>query len=203
MWFDVVDGEHFSVALAMRALELRYPCPCDKRKEFPIIFDPSAPPRANPDPVSRDWLGYRFNKLMKIALGDEAAGLRSWHSWRVTLACSLRAAVDREHPDGRSLDLIKVFGRWRSDDAVAIYGRLTAAAYASHVSASLRADAGTLEAEHEASATYSVDPMPFLEQVAAASGAETEPSGDELPPAEASLAAAAAPQCFWTRADVT
>lgn len=62
-------------------------------------------------------------------------------SWRVTLACTLRAAIDKDHPDGRSMELVKVFGRWRSDSAVDLYRRITRDAYASHVSASLRSDA--------------------------------------------------------------
>ena len=153
MWFDLILGEHMSIALALQKLELDYPCPPSRRKEYPLLFDPEAAPADVPKPVSRAWLSTRFGLLMVAALGEDAAALRSWHSWRVTLACALRAAVDAEHPDGRSLDLIKVFGRWRSDDAVKIYGRLRNDEYARHVSASLRADAGSLEAAHEAAAT--------------------------------------------------
>ena len=97
-----------------------------------------------PRPVPAAWLTYRFKALMVVTMGAEEAALRSWHSWRVTLACALRAAVDSAHPDGRDLTLVKVFGRWRSDSAVQLYGRLSPTAYAAHVSASLRADASTV-----------------------------------------------------------
>ena len=99
----------------------------------------------------------------------------------MTLACALRAAVDAHHPEGRSLDLIKVFGRWRSDDAVKIYGRLRSDEYARHVSASLRADAGSLEAGHEAAAMDSVDPVGIFEQVSMASDENAEPNVGEAP----------------------
>ena len=181
MWFDLTPGEHMSVALAMQQLELEYPCPPKQRKRYPILFDPEAPPADVPKPVTRAWLTRRFAQLMEAALGKEAAALRSWHSWRVTLACALRAAVDAQHPEGRSLDLIKVFGRWRSDDAVKIYGRLRSDEYARHVSASLRADAGSLEAGHEAAAMESVDPVGIFEQIATASDENTEPNSGGAP----------------------
>ena len=188
MWFDLIPGEHMSVALAMQRLELQYPCPPGRRKDYPILFDPEAPPSDVPKPVIRAWLARRFAQVIEAALGKEAAALRSWHSWRVTLACALRAAVDAQHPEGRSLDLIKVFGRWRSDDAVKIYGRLRSDEYARHVSASLRADAGSLEAGLEASAMESVDPVGLFDQMAAASDADTKP--EVAPPAAPSASAA-------------
>ena len=168
MWFDVVEGEHFSVALALRDLELEFPCPESDRLAFPLFFDPSRyAPGSAPEPFTRATLTHRFGKLMETALGAGVAGERSWHSWRTTLACSLRAAVDTNHPDGRSLQLVKMFGRWRSDDSVELYGRLSPSAYAQHVSASLRADAATIAPEGAAQAERAVDPIDILEHVAA------------------------------------
>ena len=136
MTFDVVPGEHMSIALALRDLELKYPAPSEKRAHYPLFFDVDAAALASddcPPPVAASWVTSRFATLMKLAIGPEQAATRSWHSWRVTLACSLRAAVDPDHPDGRSLDLVKLFGRWRSDAAVKLYARLTPDAYARHV----------------------------------------------------------------------
>ena len=187
MWFDIVPGEHFSVALAMQRLELSSPCPPELRSSYPIVFDPEAPHSGTPKPVSAAWLARRFNILMEAALGPEVAAVRSWHSWRVTLACALRAAVDSNHPDGRDLTLVKVFGRWRSDSAVQLYGRLSPAAYAGHVSASLRADAanvtdpGAMEA-----AMASIDPLDVIAGVSAAAvddGQSSLASSSEARPA--------------------
>ena len=136
MTFDVVPGEHMSIALALRDLELKYPAPSEKRAHYPLFFDVDAAALASddcPPPVAASWVTSRFATLMNLAIGPEQAATRSWHSWRVTLACSLRAAVDPDHPDGRSLDLVKLFGRWRSDAAVKLYARLTPDAYARHV----------------------------------------------------------------------
>ena len=168
MTFDLIAGEHMSVALAMRALELKYPVPEERRAHFPLFFDAdSAEAGADdcPSPVTASWLTGRFAVLMRIAIGPEQAAARSWHSWRVTLACSLRAAVDGEHPDGRSLDLVKLFGRWRSDAAVKLYARLTPDAYARHVSASLRADAAHLTEAGALEAMDNVDPMVFIREL--------------------------------------
>ena len=54
-----------------------------------------------------------------------------------------------------------------------------------HVSASLRADAGSLETGGEAAAMECIDPIGIFDQVAAAaSEAETEPESAPLPPAK-------------------
>ena len=98
MWFDLIEGEHFSVALAMQRLELKYPCAKGDRDTFPVIFNPDASYISAPQPVSAAWLTLHFKVLMDAAIGADAAALRSWHSWRITLACSLRAAVDAKHP---------------------------------------------------------------------------------------------------------
>ena len=170
MTFDIIPGEHMSIALALQALELKYPAPQGKRAHYPLFFDVTAAsgdPDECPPPVAASWVTARFAKLMSLAIGSEQAAARSWHSWRVTLACSLRAAVDPDHPDGRSLDLVKLFGRWRSDAAVKIYARLTPDAYARHVSASLRADAAHLTEAGALEAMDNVDPMAFIREVSA------------------------------------
>ena len=167
MTFDVVHGEHMSVAIAMQRLEAAYPVPPHERAGYPLFFDVGAlrSSEGPPPPVSSSWLTRRFEALLKIAIGPAQAAERSWHSWRVTLACALRAAVDADHPDGRGLDVIKLFGRWRSDAAVKLYARLTPDAYAKHVSASLRADAARLTGEGTSEAMQNIDPMDFIEAV--------------------------------------
>ena len=76
-----------------------------------------------------------------------------------TLGCSLRAAKDADHPDGRSLELVKAFNRWCSDDAVSSYARLSAGAYAAHVEASPSADARTVPAPPVDAVIQTVDPI--------------------------------------------
>ena len=125
-------------------------------------------------------------------MSPEDAEKRSWHSWRVTLACSLRAARDEKHPDGRSLTLVKVFGRWRSDSAVELYGRLDPDAYAGHVSASLAADAASINAPRTAEAMDNIDPPLFESMAAEQDDADTDASGDEGSSRSASSARAAA-----------
>ena len=172
MTFDVVEGEHMSVALAMRELELCYPVPPDKRAGYPLFFDTdahAASPDGCPCPVGASQLTARFAAVMAFAIGPDQAAERSWHSWRVTLACALRAAVDAQHPDGRSLDIVKLFGRWRSDAAVKLYARLTPDAYAKHVSASLRADAAHLTEPGAEEAMHNIDPMQLFEDISAIS----------------------------------
>ena len=186
MWFSLLPGERMSLALALQELELEYPCVDDQqRRHFPLFFDPSTYARGTiPPAFNRQWLTSRFELLMQRALGQDVAAERTWHSWRVTLACSLRAAIDSEHPDGRSLELVKLFGRWRSDAAVALYGRLSPTAYAAHVSASLRADSATIETKSAAAAMRAVDPVEILEHVQECA----DSTDDERPPARAPAA---------------
>ena len=183
MTFDLVEGEHMSIALALRALELKYPVDPEQRAQCPLFFDvDAATPRRdlNPAPVAAAWLTGRFAALMRVAIGPEQAAARSWHSWRVTLACSLRAAVDSDHPEGRSLDIIKLFGRWRSDAAVKIYARLTPDAYARHISAALKADAAHLTEAAALEAMDNVDPMAFIREMDAIADAD-EGAPSEVP----------------------
>ena len=205
MWFDVIPGQHMSVALALRELELRHPCPPELRNEYPLIFDPEHAALTTPPAVSRAWLDHKLRIILAHVMSPGEAEVRSWHSWRVTLACSLRAARDAKHPDGRSLALVKVFGRWRSDSAVELYGRLDPDAYAGHVSASLAADSASINAAGTAEAMDNVDP-PLFESMATEQedAYATEESGDELPkdrPSKAKAAAvAAAPRAKATAA---
>ena len=96
---------------------------------------------------------------------------------------SLRAARDEKHPDGRSLTLVKVFGRWRSDSAVKLYGRLDPDAYAGHVSASLAADAASINATRTTEAMNNIDP-PLFESMALEQD-EAEADGCRTPPTPA------------------
>ena len=179
MWFDVVEGQHMSVALALRDMELRYPCAPEVRSTYPLVFDPAHAAQSPPPAVSRAWLNHKFSSLLSLAMSPEDAEKRSWHSWRVTLACSLRAARDERHPDGRSLTLVKVFGRWRSDSAVELYGRLDPDAYAGHVSASLAADAASINAARTTEAMENVDPPLFESMAAEQDDADTDVSDGE------------------------
>ena len=179
MFFDLLDGEHMSVAVALRDMELTYPCPTEARASYPLVFDPSVRGGEVPSAVSRAWLDHKLRAILASIMDPADAEERSWHSWRVTLACSLRAARDSKHPDGRSLDLVKVFGRWRSDAAVELYGRLDADAYAGHVSASLAADAASINASGTAAAMQSVDPPLFESMAAEQEDAEASASTDD------------------------
>ena len=176
MTFDIIPGEHMSVAIAMQQLEAAYPVLPSERAGCPLFFDVGALDDSLrcSAPVSSQWLTRRFETLMKLAIGPQQAAERSWHSWRVTLACALRSAVDAEHPDGRGLDIIKLFGRWRSDAAVKLYARLTPDAYAKHVSASLRADAAHLSGEGTAEAMQNIDPMDFIGELEGIASAQDE-----------------------------
>ena len=133
MWFDLVLGEHMSAAAALQRMELQFPCAPEDREAFPLVFDPALAAAGAPPAVTRAWIDNKLKIILARVMDPSEAALRSWHSWRVTLACSLRAARDTKHPDGRSLALVKVFGRWRSDSAVELYGRLDPDAYAGHV----------------------------------------------------------------------
>ena len=175
MWFDLVLGEHMSAAAALQRMELQFPCAPEDREAFPLVFDPALVFAGAPPAVTRAWIDNKLKTALARVMPPEEAEHRSWHSWRVTLACALRAAVDSAHPDGRDLTLVKVFGRWRSDSAVQLYGRLSPTACATHVSASLRADASTVTEPAAEAAMASIDPLDIIDGVSAASTDVDEP----------------------------
>ena len=53
MWFDLVPGEHLSVAVALQRMELQFPCAPEHRASFPLVFDPAGASASSPPAVSR------------------------------------------------------------------------------------------------------------------------------------------------------
>ena len=165
MYFDVVAGDHLNLGYALQQLECTYVCPPHLRDEYPVVFNADAACGGVPAAITKSWLDRQHSSLLQAVLGVETAASRTIHSWRITLGCSLRAAKDDKHPDGRPLELVKAFGRWRSDAAVAGYARLSADAYAAHIRASLAADAGSVPAPSLDAVMRAVDPIDMIESV--------------------------------------
>ena len=101
MWFDVEEGEHMSVALAMRDMELRYPCTPGARAAYPLVFDPAAATFGTPPAVSRAWIDNKLHTALRRIMSPEDAERRSWHSWRVTLALAVLAMFPTSLTDFR------------------------------------------------------------------------------------------------------
>lgn len=72
---------------------------------------------ANRKPITQDFLDLTLRTLLRSWLDEDSARLYSWHSFRIGLACALKAAGA---PDPTILALC----RWRSKEYIPTYGRI-------------------------------------------------------------------------------
>ena len=68
----------------------------------------------------------------------------SWHSFRSWLACALMAMVDADGKRVCDNGTIQCFLRWRSEEAVRIYGRLNPSAYAGMLQRAVLSDVSSV-----------------------------------------------------------
>ena len=104
---DVAD-----TGLALRDLALYCWVPPNALRSTPMLS--SAP---SGEPIRRDFLDLVLIATLLCFLTAAEASLYSWHSFRIGLACSLRAAMA---PDW----IILALCRWRSAASIPVYGRV-------------------------------------------------------------------------------
>ena len=110
--------ESVNAARELRDLEVAWPVEGDARRSTPLFVS------GNRQAMTQDALRAAFKARLRAGGFDHALiDAVSLHSFRVYLACAL-LALKRSH------DEIKALLRWRSDEALRIYARLTPAAYA-------------------------------------------------------------------------
>jgi hypothetical protein len=71
----------------------------------------------NRKPITRDILDLTLRALLRSWLNEDVACLYSWHSFRIGLACALKAA-------GAPDPIILALCRWRSKESIPTYGRI-------------------------------------------------------------------------------
>lgn len=105
------DGSSLSAAGAIRDIEISFPCRGSQRRNTPLFADENGNPYNYY--VLNDWL----RSLLSALVGAQAAAAFSWHSFRIELACLLRAA-------GCPDSLIQLICRWKSPESVQKYAQV-------------------------------------------------------------------------------
>jgi hypothetical protein len=112
--FDPEDLDN--TALRLRSLYVHCPVPPARMRSTPL-FSLSA----SGEPMRYDLLDLILKALLLTFMDSITASLYSWHSFRIGLACALRAAGA---PDG----IILALCRWRSLDSLNTYARINSSA---------------------------------------------------------------------------
>ena len=134
-WFRIDRSNPLNFAHRWVEWELAYPCPVDQRHRWPA-FSPSGDATPFSPSVATDWL----QQLMVTTIGAVEAALRSWHAFRVTIACAL-LATERYKANPQTGDaIIQTLVRWKTPDSIRVYGKMLPSEYADHVDAVTRTD---------------------------------------------------------------
>jgi hypothetical protein len=88
-------------------------------------------------PLLQSTIDSNLGLLLRAHLPEDAAAARSFHSFRIGLACCLRAA-------GCSDAIIQALVRWRSPESLQIYARLNPSARADFITAATRESASSI-----------------------------------------------------------
>ena len=128
MWFRIKSADPLNFAWQWVQWELAYPCPTEERKAW-AAFSPTG----TAAPFTGQFAAACLDTLMMVTIGPAEAALRSWHAFRVTIACAL-LATDRYKKDPQAGDaLIQTMVRWRTPDSIRTYGKMLPSDYADNV----------------------------------------------------------------------
>jgi hypothetical protein len=105
------DGTPLCAAGALRGIELDWPCHGVARDETPLFADPAGAP------YSYQRLNGWLHSLVSALYGRCVADTLSWHSFRIELACRLRAV---DCPDST----IQLICRWACPESVQTYAQM-------------------------------------------------------------------------------
>jgi hypothetical protein len=103
-------------AREFQTLELAFPVSGPQRRDTPLFVEGDGRPFK---PSSLDTV---LKHMLRLLVPSDKVSSYSWHSFRITLACSLLKA-------GASARQIQALCRWQSDRSLQIYARLGASDY--------------------------------------------------------------------------
>ena len=152
-------NDHANACDWLLSIELRFPLYGRNRSEYALFFRDSAL-----TPMTQSTLDTYLEHLLLLCLSAEEAKKRSFHSFRIGLACCLRAS-------GCPDPIIQALCRWRSPESISIYGRLNADARATYLK-----EAFTKRASSVSSANLPA--IDIDDALTALAGAAREPAGN-------------------------
>jgi len=128
MWFRIDSTNPLNFAWHWVQWELAYPCPPEERQSWAAFS-----PNGTAAPFTGHFAAACLATLMVATIGPVEAALRSWHAFRVTIACAL-LATERYKKDPQAGDaLIQTLVRWRTPDSIRTYGKMLPSDYADNV----------------------------------------------------------------------
>ena len=159
-WFRYDDTNPLNFAAVWAEWEINYPCPVDERDTW-AAFSPDG----DEHPFSCASLRALLTVLMLATIGAAETALRSWHAFRVTIACCLMARPEyRANPQAQEA-LIQMLVRWKTPESVRRYAKTLPCDYADHVDAVTRTDGHPLaDMRHK----VTIDPTACYEDIEAA-----------------------------------
>ena len=116
----------------LRHLELMFPLHGSARMRHALFFSDHLL-----TPLLQSTIDSNLGLLLRVHLPEAAAAARSFHSFRIGLACCLRAA-------GCSDAIIQALVRWRSPESLQIYARLNPSVRADFITAATRESASSI-----------------------------------------------------------
>ena len=127
-WFRYDNTNPLNFAAAWAAYEVKYPCPAGMRDAWPAFS-----PTGNATPFSCKALRTLLEVLMLATIGKAEAALRSWHAFRVTIACCLMARPEYRQNPSAQVALIQMLVSWKTPESVTRYAKCLPTHYADHV----------------------------------------------------------------------
>ena len=119
-------------ARALAHFEANFPVPVAQRKRTPLFAD------SDGVRLSRPKLEKVLDALLRLDGMNCDPAVHSWHSFRITLACQLKAA-------GADAHMIKSMCRWVSDESLRRYARDNRQEYARLLDAAAHADVASVQ----------------------------------------------------------
>ena len=135
-WFRYDDTNPLNFAYRWVQYELAHPCPIGQRATWPAFS-----PTGDSKPFSTSTARNHLISLMVAALGAAEAALRSWHAFRVTIACALMANPKYKDNPKVIEAIAMAMCRWKTVESVHEYGKMGSVDYADWVDTITTTDA--------------------------------------------------------------
>jgi hypothetical protein len=136
-YFRLDDSDPLNFAYWWQQYEIEHPCPMHLRTVWPA-FSPTGDDKAFASAAAAT----QHRHLLTIAIGPDAAAMRTIHSYRGSLISALfawRKKGHKEITDG----VMQLHVRWKTLEAMLSYAKITPDDFADNVVAAVNTDAGT------------------------------------------------------------
>ena len=128
------DTEPINACRWLAKAEVARATPANGRRTTPLFVDGKGAA------LRQEPLNKRLRAMLALHLPESEIHKYSWHSFRSWLACALLAIVDDQGRRAVDPGTVQCLLRWRSEEALRIYGRLNPEAYGSLLTRAMLSD---------------------------------------------------------------